>query len=195
MDTSAVILLGTLKKNEQSNTEVLCDFFAERAGQKGLECELVKLVDHNILPGTYSDMGSGDDWPAVLDRILKANFIVFATPVWWGGHSSEMQKVIERLDEIHDEILSGKPSRLDGKLGGILITGDSDGSRHIIASISNFYNAVGILIPPFATLSVLSEKHKKGAETSRKELLKLYETDYAKSADKMINQLIKYAPK
>lgn len=188
----AAILLGTLKKEESSNTEVLCDFFAERAGKKGIECEIVKLAGLNIAPGTYSDMGSGDAWPEVLQKILAASVVIFATPIWWGGHSSEIQRAIERLDEIHDMILAGKPSPLEGKAGGIIVTGDSDGSQHIIGNVSNFFNAVGILLPPFATLTVLSEKHRKGAKTSREQLLEEYEKDYGKTADKMVTQLLKF---
>jgi len=192
-NTNAVILLGTLKNTDLSNTEVLCEFFAERAAKEGLSCEIVKLVDRNIAPGTYSDMGSGDEWPKILQKVLAAGVVIFATPVWWGGHSSEIQRVIERLDEIHDKILEGEKSALEGKAGGVIVTGDSDGAQHIIGNVGNFFNAVGLLFPPFATLSVFSEKLKKGAKTSREELLKVYEKDYGKTADKMLMQLLKHA--
>ncbi|PYS98805.1 MAG: flavodoxin family protein [Acidobacteria bacterium] len=193
MSAKAIILLATLMKTGQSNTELLSEFFADRAKKKDLDCEIVKLVDRDILAGTYSDMGDGDDWPSILDRILDASIILFATPVWWGNQSSEMQRVIERLDELHDEILEGKTSRLDGKVGGIIITGDSDGAQHIIANLANFFNAVGLALPPYATLSVLSEKLKKGSKATREEKLALFEKDYAKTADKMIAQLVKFA--
>jgi len=106
-------------------------------------------------------MGDGDEWPLVLEKVLDADIIVFATPIWWGNQSSEIQRIIERLDHLHDEILEGKTSRLARKVGGIIITGDSDGAQHIIANIANFFNAVGITLPPFASLSVLSEVQKK----------------------------------
>lgn len=192
MAIKSTTLLATLKTTEQSNTEILCDFLHERMRKKGFVCETLKLVQHRIPSGTYSDMGAGDDWPSVLVKLLSSDVIIFATPVWWGGHSSEMQRVIERLDEIHDEILEGKRSRMDGKVGGVVITGDSDGAQHIISNIANFFNAIGILLPPYATLSVLSEKQRKGATTSRDELMKLYEKDYAKTADKMIDQLLMF---
>ena len=192
MDTTALILLATLKKDEPSNTQDLCDFFVERAKQKDVSCETVKLVDQNILAGSYSSMGDGDAWPEILEKILVASIVIFATPIWWGNQSSEMQRVIERLDELHDEILQGKTSRLDGKVGGIIITGDSDGAQHIIANLANFFNAVGLTLPPFASLSVLSEKLKKGAKTTREERMELFEKDYGKTADKMIDQLLKF---
>ncbi|MBC7900615.1 MAG: NAD(P)H-dependent oxidoreductase [Saprospiraceae bacterium] len=188
----AVILLATLKKKDQSNTQVLSEFLSERLEKSGVACEIIKLVDKNVFPGTYSDMGKGDAWPGILENILAANIVIFATPVWWGGHSSEMQKVIERLDEIHDEILAGKKSQLEGKVGGIVVTGDSDGAQHIIGNISNFFNAVGILLPPYTTLTVLWEGQAKGTKTSRTQLIKKYEKEYGKTADTMVKKLLEF---
>lgn len=189
----AIILLGTLKKESLSNTETLSQFLVEHFEKEKIECTILKLVDHNILPGTYSNMGKGDEWPGILQQIFESDIIIFATPIWWGNQSSEIQKVIERLDEIHDDILAGKKSKLDGKIGGIVITGDSDGAQHIIANISNFYNAVGIFLPPYATLSVLWEGQRKGAETTRKKLMEKYKGDYDKTAETMVRQIIKFA--
>jgi multimeric flavodoxin WrbA len=62
---------------------------------------------------------------------LDADIVIFATPIWWGGQSSFMQRVIERLDEIHDEIMESGKSRLTNKVAGIIVSGDSDGAQHI----------------------------------------------------------------
>ncbi|WP_131783941.1 flavodoxin family protein [Legionella gresilensis] len=191
----AIILLGTLKKDGLSNTETLCDFFSAQLHKKGVKSEVIRLVSHTIMPGTYStSMGKEDQWPTILNKMIKAQIIIFATPIWWGGQSSEIQRVIERLDGLHDEILLGKKSKLDGKVGGIIITGDSDGAEHIIGNLSNFFNAVGIILPPYSTLSVLSEKQKKGSNVDRCELMQEYHENYKKNADKMINQILKYIP-
>ena len=189
----AIILLGTLKKEGLSNTAVLSEFFKEKLQQKNVECEIIQLVNENILPGTYTNMGAGDAWPAILEKLTAAQLIIFATPIWWGNHSSEIQKVIERLDNIHDEILAGKPSRLANKAAGIIITGDSDGAQHIIGNISNFLNAIGLVLPPYASLSVLWEGQKKGAAPTREQLMEKYEKEYSKTAATMVEQLMKYA--
>jgi multimeric flavodoxin WrbA len=191
----ATILLGTLKRSGLSNTETLCEFLAGRMEREGVRSEIIKLVEHRVLPGTYSDMGEGDEWPNILRRVLDSDIIILATPVWWGNQSSEIQRVIERLDELHDEVMEGEPSALEGKAGGVVITGDSDGAEHVIGNLCNFFNAVGLLIPPYATLSVLWERQAKGKEPTKEELLSKYESDYAETADKMIRQLLKYAPK
>jgi multimeric flavodoxin WrbA len=189
----AVFLLGTLKRTGLSNTETLCDFLAGRMRGSGIAPEIVKLSERNIPPGTCSDMGAGDEWPRILEKVLAAEIVVFATPIWWSNQSSLLQRVIERLDELHDQVLAGQPSGLEGKTGGIVITGDSDGAQHVIGNVCNFCNAIGLLVPPYATLSVLWEKQAKSASPTREELLAKYEADYGSTADRMIRQLVEHA--
>lgn len=190
---NATILLGTLKKSGLSNTATLCEFLAARMARAGIECETIRLAEYEIPPGTMSHMGSGDDWPGILAKVLASDMVIFATPIWWSSQSSLIQRAIERLDELHDHVMAGKPSGLEGKAGGIVITGDSDGAQQIIGHICNFFNAIGLAVPPYATLSVLWEKQAKHESPTREELLEKYEQDYASTADRMIAQLVKVA--
>lgn len=189
---NAVFLLGTLKASGLSHTETLCEFLAGRMEREGVRSEIVRLVDREIPPGTCSDMGEEDEWPGVLGKILAADIVVFATPIWWSSASSLIQRAVERLDELHDYVMEGRPSGLEGKVGGIVITGDSDGSQHVIGMLANFLNGIGLLIPPYATLSVLWERQAKGADPTKEELLRKYESDYAGTADRMTRQLLAY---
>jgi multimeric flavodoxin WrbA len=189
---NATILLGSLKKTGLSHTETLCGFLSERMRRADIECEIVKLVDYDIPPGTYANMGAGDQWPEILQKLLASDMVIFATPIWWSNQSSLIQRVIERLDEQHDHLMAGKASGFEGKVGGIVITGDSDGAQQIIGHICNFFNAIGVLVPPFATLSVLWDRQAKNANPSREELLKKYEEDYGSTADRMIQQMLAY---
>jgi hypothetical protein len=76
-------------------------------------------------------------------------------------------------------------------VGAIVITADSDGAEPIICNVCNFFNGVGLLLPPYETLSVLWERQAKGADPTKEELLRKYESDHAATADKMIGQLLK----
>ena len=114
---------------------------------------MIRLVDYDIPAGTKSNMGKGDDWPRILEKILASDIIVFATPIWWGIQSSLMQRVIERLDELHNEILETGKSRLTNKVGGIVITGEEDGEQHITGNIANFLLNMGVTLPPHCSLS------------------------------------------
>jgi multimeric flavodoxin WrbA len=190
----AIILLGTLKKDGLSNTATLCEFLTDRMQREDIECETINLVDYEIPPGTMSDMGSGDEWPGILGRILDSDIIIFATPIWWSNQSSLVQRAIERLDELHDKVMNGEPSGLEGKVGGIVITGDSDGAQEVIGHICNFCNGVGLLIPPYGTMSVLWDRQAKSAEPTKQELMEKYRSDYTKTADRMIEQLLSFVP-
>lgn len=191
----AMILLATLKKTGISNTETLCEFLIDYLKKEKIDCSLIKLVQHNIFPGTFNNMGKGDAWPKILKQIEAADILIFATPIWWNMYSSEMQRVIERLDELHDEITAGKKSRFEGKVAGVVVTGDSDGAESLIANFGNFFNAMGLLFPPYSTLTVLSEKHAKDEKARKKDLLTFYEKEYGDTAKTFAKQMSKFAIK
>ncbi|AWH86593.1 flavodoxin family protein [Flavobacterium album] len=187
----AIILLATLKEKGLSNTAVLTEFALEYLTKENIECEVVRLAEHNISPGSYINVGTGDDFPAIYDKILAADILLFATPIWWNNHSSELQRVIERMDEVYDIIEEGKPSPLNGKLGGVIITGDSDGVEHITGNIANFFCCIGVTIPAYSSLGVIWEGHSKQKKTTRAALLKYYKKEYAQDAEAMAKQFAK----
>ena len=138
-------------------------------------------------------MGNGDQWPELLAKVLASDILVFATPIWWSTQSSLMQRAIERFDELHDQVMAKKPSGLEGKVGGIVITGDSDGVQAIIGNLCNFFNGIGLLIPPYSTLTVIAEEHAKNKNPSRESLMRKYEKEQAETAEKMVQQLVWFA--
>lgn len=165
----AVFLLGTLKKKHQlSHTQVLCDYVAEvLRDQEKVESEIIRLRDYDIQPGTRTEIDD-DDWPRILERVLAADIIVFATPVWWGIQSSLIQRAIERMDELNDELLETGKSKFQNKTGGIVITGGEDGAEHIIGNILNFMSWNGFTIPPAPSVSWLGELSEETREAAEK---------------------------
>ncbi|MGH9927488.1 MAG: flavodoxin family protein, partial [Nitrososphaeraceae archaeon] len=110
-------------------------------------------------------------------------------PVWWGNQSSLIQRVIERLDEIHDEIMKSGKSKMINKVAGIVVTGDSDGAEQIMGNLANFFIALGFTIPPFGTLTVLWSGLRKESDKSKEEILKYYEDTYSSTAKKAARNL------
>lgn len=184
----AVYLVGTLKPSpEISNSYTLSEFLARHLNSHGVENDIIRLIDYNIKPGAYTNVNNNssnddDDWPAILEKILASQIIIFATPVWWGNQSSLIQGAIERLDEIHDEIMNSGRSRMTNKVAGIVVTGDSDGAEHIIGNLANFFISLGFTIPAASTLTVLWSGQSKGSNKSREELWKYYEKTYTSMA-------------
>jgi len=150
-------LLATLKKG-LSNTNELVKLLAEKLAEQETTTEIIRLVDYTILPGTRSNMGKGDQWPKkILPKLLAVDIIIFATPIWWGSHSSVMQRAIERMDELNDDLLETGVSPLANKVGGMVITGAEDGAQSIVANLCNFMSWNGLTIPPTPSLSYLGE--------------------------------------
>ncbi|MGH7604360.1 MAG: flavodoxin family protein [Gemmatimonadaceae bacterium] len=155
----AIFLLGTLKTpaGEFSHTEVLCELVMEAFRRYNVQSEVVRLVEFNIKPGVESDMGSGDEWPGILKKLLAADIIIFATPIWWGNQSSLIQRVIERMDALNDELLETGKSELANKVGGMVITGAEDGAENIIGNLANFLIWNGVTLPPACSISYLGD--------------------------------------
>jgi multimeric flavodoxin WrbA len=195
LEMKAIILLATLKTQERSNTETLTEFFCGYLSEYKIDYEIIKLSKHKIIPGTYINMDQKDDFPAIYQKIEEADIVIFATPLWWNSHSSLLQRVIERLDEIYDLILEDKDSPFEGKLGGVIITGDSDGVEHTTANIFNFFTSIGIAIPPYTSLGVIWEGHAKKEKKSKTQLLKYYKKEYSKDANAMAESLAKFGKK
>lgn len=90
-------------------------------------------MDHDIKPGVEKDMGDGDEWPAIRDKILAADILIFSTPTWMGHTSSVGQRVLERLDaEVSETDDQDRPILL-GKVAIVAVVGNEDGAHHIIA--------------------------------------------------------------
>ena len=138
MKLKALFLVATLKRVPKlSHTLLLCEFLAKQFEEYDVESSFVRLIDHNIKPGVYIEVGA-DAWPGIYQQILESDIVIFATPIWWANQSSLLQRVIERLDEVHDELMKKGKSVLANKVAGIVITGDSDGALHIIGNVSTF---------------------------------------------------------
>ena len=85
---NSIILSVTLKSSSEiSNTDLLSEFFAKHLLAYEVKSEVIRLVDYDIRPGVYTRVDS-DNWPALYEKIMAADIIIFATPVWWGIQSS-----------------------------------------------------------------------------------------------------------
>lgn len=144
----ALIINCTLKPAPApSNTEALARVVAEAMEKEGVEVGWVRAVDHDIKPGVESDMGPGDGWPAIRERILASEILVIASPTWVGRPSSVAQRVIERLDAMISETDDdGRPVAYN-RVAGVVNTGNEDGAHHVIGEIAGALGDIGFTIP------------------------------------------------
>lgn len=145
---TALLLNCTLNPSPtESSTDKLGQQMLDELAKHDVTCEQVRVVDHDIRPGVELDMGQGDEWPAIREKVMAADILVLATPTWVGQHSSVAQRVLERLDaelsEMDDE---GRPLTF-GKVGLAVVVGNEDGAHHITAILYQALNDVGFTIP------------------------------------------------
>ena len=145
----ALILNASLKHEPDiSNTEEVASLVVEHLKEKNITSEIVRLSDKNIPVGLGFRESENDEWPEIAKKIREADILIMATPVWWGGRSSLMQRVIERLDAFDEEYHAGQRSALYNKVGGIVITGSEDGALSVMGTIMMVLTWMGFTLPP-----------------------------------------------
>ena len=149
----ALIINCTLKPSPAfSNTNALAKKAEDQLNENGITTELIRLVDYEVKPGNSTNMGDGDEWPVILDKIKACDILIIATPIWMGHLASTAQRVIERLDAIfHEEGFTDKENGqyfTYNKVAGCLITGNEDGAHSCAAQVLWSMQELGFTIPP-----------------------------------------------
>jgi multimeric flavodoxin WrbA len=135
---------------ETSSTEVLLSQLISQLQRFDVATEVVRAVDYDIKPGTDHDMGSGDAWPALRAKLLAADLVVMATPIWLGQPSSVAKRVLERIDAFIEELDEKNRMMTFGKVGLVAVVGNEDGAHHVAAEIYQAMNDLGFSLAPTA---------------------------------------------
>ncbi len=144
----AVILNCTLRRSpERSNTEALAEVVAVALRERDVSVETVRVVDLNVLPGVETDLGPGDEWPQVHEKLLASEILIVASPTWVGHPSSVAQRVIERMDAMLSETDDDGRPVAHNRVAGVVVTGNEDGAHHVISEISGALGDIGYTIP------------------------------------------------
>ena len=144
----AVFINCTLKPSpERSNSEALGRVVAEALEAEDVEVDFLRAVDHEIKPGVESDMGSGDEWPGVREKIVSSEILVVATPTWLGQQSSVAKRALERMDAMLSETDDDERPVAYNRVAGVVVTGNEDGAHHVIGEISGALIDIGFTIP------------------------------------------------
>ena len=158
----AMFINCTLKRSpETSNTQGLVDRSVALMRKNGVEVDQIRAVDHDIATGVRPDMTeygwATDEWPALLQRVLAADILVLAGPVWLGDNSSVMRQVIERLYGYSGVLNEQGQYAYYGRAGGCLLTGNEDGVKHCAMSILFSLQHIGYTVPPQADAGWMGE--------------------------------------
>ncbi|HEX2058017.1 MAG TPA: flavodoxin family protein [Actinomycetota bacterium] len=161
-DLRALYVNCTLKRSpEPSHTQLLADRSIAIMRAQGVEVDTIRAIDHDIAIGVWPDMTEHgwetDEWPAIFERVLAADILVIASPIWLGEKSSVCTHFIERLYGNSSLLNEQGQYAYYGRTGGCLITGNEDGIKHCSMSILYALQHLGYVIPPQADAGWIGE--------------------------------------
>jgi multimeric flavodoxin WrbA len=131
----------------ESSSELLASQLLDALTEFGVTGESLRVVDYEIKPGVALDMGQGDAWPSIRERVMGADILIMATPTWMGQPSSVCQQVLERLDAELSETDDAGRLLTYGKVAACVVVGNEDGAHHISAILYQVLSDVGFTIP------------------------------------------------
>lgn len=143
----------TLKRDASapSSTDAMIAVLTRELTALGVEvADTIRLAAHNVPPGVSSDEGDGDEWPAIREKILAADILIFGTPIWMGQACSVAKRALERMDAFLSETDDQGRMPSYSKVAVAAIVGNEDGAHFASAQIFQSLNDVGWTIPGVA---------------------------------------------
>lgn len=105
------VLILSSSPRRGGNSDLLCDRFLQGAKEAGNEAEKIFLKDKkiNYCTGCYSCEDSGkcvqkDDMAEILEKMIAADVIVMATPVYFYTMSGQMKTFIDRVVPVYTKL-------------------------------------------------------------------------------------------
>lgn len=109
MSKNILVLSGSPRKG--GNSDILCDQFVMGAKESGNEVEKIFISNKKIgyCTGCYACEKTGkcaqkDDMADILEKMIKADVIVMATPVYFYSLDAQMKTLIDRTVARYTEI-------------------------------------------------------------------------------------------
>ena len=133
---------------KQGNTESLLGEALQGAQQEGAEVELYSVSGKNIEPcdgcrvcNTKGECHIKDDMQDLYNKLLGADGIIFATPVYFYSMTAQAKAIIDRT------IALNRPERsLSNKVGGVIVTAGSLGIIQVLKDLY-FYMVTRQMLP------------------------------------------------
>ena len=127
MNRKVLIISSTPRKG--GNSDKLCDAFAEGAKEAGNKVEKVRIADLKIgyCTGCYACQKTGkcaikDDARSVIDKMMAADVIVFASPVYFYSICAQLKALIDRTVVVY-------PNLTNKRFCYLLTMADTDRSK------------------------------------------------------------------
>jgi multimeric flavodoxin WrbA len=151
MTVTAIAINCTLKAEGESSTDAMIAVLKQAFAKHDVQIsETIRIAQHNVKPGVTSDEGDGDAWPAIREKILAHDILIFGGPIWMGQIGSIAKRVLERMDAFLSETDDKGRMPSYGKIAVAAIVGNEDGAHWSSAQLFQSLNDTGWTIPAVA---------------------------------------------
>jgi len=160
------------------NSELLVKEILKTAADEGAETELITLAGKEIRPcdgcrqcrDKKIDCHIQDDLPPIFKKMLEADGIILATPVYVGSATAQIKALIDRV--CYWSGAKGRP--LENKVGAPIVVARRAGQNFTFAQLIFFFFLTGMVIPGTTYWSIAFGREKgevlqdeEGVETIR----------------------------
>ena len=97
-----IVLMGS--PNRKGSTSILVEHFIDGAKEAGHDCEVIDVCHADIHPctgcvacGYEGPCVQHDDVEMIRRKLLNADMVVFATPLYYYGMSAQLKTVVDRF--------------------------------------------------------------------------------------------------
>ena len=112
---NTIIILASSRN--PGNTAYIADRIVEKTG-----AELVDIGSKSVGYYDYAARNQSDDYQGIVDRMLEADTIIFASPVYWFTMSAQMKTFFDRFTDLIT-VRKEAGRELAGKKAYLLISG------------------------------------------------------------------------
>ena len=142
-------IAGSPRKD--GNTELLVKEALSAAESEGAKTELVSLAGKTITPcdgcrtcrKTKKCHIRNDDLPPIFKKMLRADGIILASPVYFGSATPQIKALIDRAG-----YLGGSMGRVfENKVGGPIVVARRAGQNFTFAQLMFFFMITGMIVP------------------------------------------------
>ncbi len=98
-----IALLGSPRRD--GNTDIMAEEVLSGSREAGAETDVIAIDNYLVRPiaevgdksSERDDPRSDDDFPSLLEKLLGADIVVWATTVYWAGLSGQLKCFLDRL--------------------------------------------------------------------------------------------------
>jgi multimeric flavodoxin WrbA len=170
----AVGIVGSPRKG--GNTEILTAHCLKAIAEEGVKTELVRLAGldiHGCKACGYCHEHPGecsvkDDMQAIRQKMLKADAIIVASPVYYGSATSLVKGLLERAS-------FSSRGAFAGKVGGPLVVARRAGQNFTFAELLFWFHINGIVNPGSTYWNIAFGREKGEVEKDEEGLRTVWE--------------------